>query len=399
MSKLPGFALLALLLASACKKDVREPGTPVEIRPPHSTYTPAFPGQTRIAGVRTETAWSGAPISTELAAPWGITSLPDGRLLITQKAGTLRIATTTGSLGASISGLPAVASDGQGGLLDIIADAQFAQNRTLYWTFAEAVSGGTVTAVGKGQLSTDEQRVENASVIYRALPAFNGTGHYGSRILETPEGYLLVTTGERIDLSTRVQAQDLSSALGKVLRITKDGGAAPGNPFVLTPNARPEIYTLGHRNVQGIRWHANGSLWISEMGPLGGDELNLLQAGKNYGWPVICYGLEYSGDPVGGGITQHNGMEQPVYYWDPSVSPCGMTFHNGNNFPEWKDNLFIGALSGTHIIRLVLENNRVTGEERLLENEGQRFRAITQGTDGALYAITDAGRLYRIARR
>ncbi|RYZ20108.1 MAG: PQQ-dependent sugar dehydrogenase, partial [Chitinophagaceae bacterium] len=371
-----------------------------ETRPPNSSYTPAFAGQTRIGSVQTATPWQGTVIASGLQAPWGLALLPDGRLLITQKGGTLRIATTSGQLGNAITGLPPVNSNGQGGLLDIALDPGFAQNRVLYWSFSENVSGGTVTAVATGRLSADETRVENASVIYRALPAYNGTLHYGGRIVLDGNGLLYLSTGERSDLATRPQAQQLGSALGKIIRITTAGAPAPGNPLAGTPGARPEIWSYGHRNVQGLALHPQtGALWESELGPLGGDEINRIEGGRNYGWPLITYGLEYSGTPVGAGSTQQAGMEQPVYYWDPVISPSGMTFYSGSAIAEWKHDLFVCALNGMHIARLVLRNDRVVGEERLLAAEGRRFRDITEGADGALYAITDDGRLYRIARR
>jgi glucose/arabinose dehydrogenase len=254
--------------------------------------------------------------------------------------------------------------------------------------------------VAKGKLSSDEKKIENATVIYRATPAYNGTLHYGGRILFDKSGNLFVSTGERSDLVTRPQAQDLKSGLGKVIRITTEGKPASGNPFATNTNARPELYSYGHRNVQGLAFHPEtGDLWEGEFGPRGGDEINLIQPGKNYGWPTITYGIEYSGEKIGSAIQQQAGMEQPVYYWDPVVSPSGMTFYSGDAIPEWKNNLFISALSGNHIVRLVIKNNKVVGEERLLAGEGQRFRAITQGTDGALYAVTDGGRLYRVGKK
>jgi glucose/arabinose dehydrogenase len=375
-------------------------GTPVETRSPNSDYKPAFAGQTRVAGVKTTTAFEGTAINTTLRRPWGITSLPDGRLLITEKEGTMRIATAAGQLSPAITGIPPVNSGGQGGLLGVTIDPQFASNRMVYWVFSESTTGGNLTSVAKGSLSADEQRIENATIIYRAAPAYNNTMHFGGRILIDRSGNLIVSTGERSDLTTRPQAQQLMSGFGKIVRITKDGPPAAGNPFASRTDARPEIYTYGHRNPQGLAFHPEtGDLWASEMGPRGGDELNLIQPGRNYGWPTIGYGIEYGGEKVGGGITQQGGMEQPVYYWDPVLSPSGMTFYSIDNIPEWKNNLFICGLNSTHIARLVIRNNKVVGEERLLSGLGHRFRDITQGKDGALYAVTDDGRLYRIARK
>jgi glucose/arabinose dehydrogenase len=372
----------------------------VEKNSPNTNYKPAFKGQTRIAGARTSTPYEGKVLTTQLNKPWGIVSLPDGRFLITEKEGTMRIATRTGNLSSPITGIPAVNSSGQGGLLGLTIDPSFNKNRMVYWTFSENLPQGNLTAVAKGRLSADEKKIENATVIYRATPAYNSALHYGGRILFDKSGNLFVSTGERSDLATRPQAQDLNSALGKVLHITTEGKPARGNPFINTPNARPEIYSYGHRNVQGLAINPQtGDLWEDEFGPRGGDEVNLIKPGKNYGWPTITYGLEYSGQKIGGAITQKSGLEQPVYYWDPVVSPSGSTFCSSNNIPEWKNNLFIGCLSGNHIVRLIIKNNKVVGEERILANQGQRFRAITQGIDGALYAVTDEGRLYRIDKK
>jgi glucose/arabinose dehydrogenase len=374
--------------------------TAVETKAANTTYKPAFEGQTRVAGVKTSASYEAVMLTDDLNKPWGIVSLPDGRLLITQKGGTMRIVSTTGNVSAAIRGLPEVKAEAQGGLLGVTIDPAFAINRMVYWTFSEKTSGGTLTAVAKGKLSADEKNIENATVIYRATPAYDGNLHYGGRILFDKTGNLFVSTGERSDKETRPQAQDLNSALGKVLRITPDGKPAPGNPFLNNAKARPEIYSYGHRNVQGLAFHPEtGDLWENEFGPRGGDELNLVQAGKNYGWPAITYGYEYSGDKVGKGITHMTGMEQPVYYWDPVLSPSGMTFYSGDNMPEWKNNLFVAGLNSNHIARLVIQNNKVTGEERLLANQNQRFRDVVQGKDGALYAVTDEGRLYRISKK
>ncbi|MFL5811572.1 MAG: PQQ-dependent sugar dehydrogenase [Flavisolibacter sp.] len=372
----------------------------VETKKPNSNYKPAFKGQTRIAAVKTKTPYSAKMISNALKHPWGIRSLPDGRFLITEREGTMRIATSTGEVSAPITGIPKVNSGGQGGLLGLTIDPDFQNNRMVYWSFSESTGQANETAIAKGSLSKDETKIENAKVIYRATPAHNSVLHYGGRILFDKTGNLIISTGERSDLVTRPLAQDLNAALGKIIRITKDGQPAPGNPFIGRSGVRPEIYSYGHRNVQGLAINpVTGDLWETEFGPLGGDEVNRIQPGKNYGWPTITYGLEYSGEKVGAGIQQKDGLEQPVYYWDPVVSPSGITFYTGDQIPEWKNNLFIGGLSSMHIARLVIKDNRVVGEERLLSEENQRFRDVTQGKDGALYAITDDGRLYRIAKK
>jgi glucose/arabinose dehydrogenase len=370
---------------------------PVETKEPNTDYKPAFPGQTRVAGVKTTSTYQGTIVSEGLKRPWGITALPDGRFLITEKAGTMRIASVDGALSGEITGLPQVNDKGQGGLLGLTIDPDFESNRMVYWTFSHNTPDGSLTAVAKGRLSTDEKTIENAQIIYQATPAYNGNLHYGSRILFDKTGNIIFSTGERSDLATRPQAQDLNSALGKIIRITKDGKAAPGNPFENRADARPELYSYGQRNVQGLAINpVTGDLWETEFGPRGGDEVNIIKPGKNYGWPIITYGIEYSGGKVGEAIQQKEGMEQPIYYYDPVISPSGITFYKGKQIPEWENNLFIAALSGMHIARLVIENDKVVGEERLLEDQSQRFRDITQGKDGALYAVTDQGRLYRI---
>jgi len=395
----------ASLLSVACNGQPRGgqasgAAAPVETRSANTDYTPSFSGQTRAPGLSTATPYGVTIITRDLDRPWGIAVLPDGRLLITEKKGTMRMVSTTGSLGKAIAGVPAVNAKGQGGLLGITVDPDFSRNRMVYWTFSEPVAEGNLTSVAKGRLSSDESRLEDVTVIYRATPAYKGTLHYGSRILFDQKGFLIVSTGERSDLATRPQAMDLNSALGKIIRITKEGKPAPGNPFAGRAGARPELYSYGHRNVQGLAFHPEtGDLWENEFGPRGGDELNRIIPGKSYGWPVISYGIEYMGGRIGEGLTEKPGHEQPVYYWDPVLSPSGMTFYSGRAIPEWKNSLFICGLNSNHIARLVLRNNRVAGEERLLQSEGQRFRDIVEGREGALYAVTDEGRLYRIFKK
>lgn len=373
---------------------------PVETKDKVTDLQPAFKGQTRIAGLKTKTDYSVTVLNKDLTKPWSVKALPDGRMLITEKAGDLRIIGQDGKMSEKITGLPKVNADGQGGLLDVCLDPDFATNRMVFFSFSEKTPKGNLTAVGKGKLSADEKKIENAQTIYRAFPAYNGNLHYGSRIVFDAQGNLYVSTGERSDLETRPQAQWLNSALGKVVRITKDGKPAAGNPFLRNSEAFQELYSYGHRNVQGLAIHPQtGDLWESEMGPKGGDEVNLIKPKLNYGWPTITYGVEYSGKTIGEGISQKAGMEQPVYYWDPVISPGGITFYHGGTMSEWENNLFISGLSSMQITRLVIKDNKVVGEERLLESEGERFRDVTQGQDGALYAITDSGKLYKITRK
>ena len=369
----------------------------VETQNKVSNLQPAFTGQTRIAGAKTTTKYSSEILTKGLIKPWSVKALPDGRLLVTEKEGTLRIVSLNGDLSEKIIGLPKVNSDGQGGLLDVCLDPDFADNKTLYYSYSEKTSKGNLTAVGKGKLSNDEKSIENSQTIYRAFPAYIGTLHYGSRLVFDGKGNLYVSTGERSDIETRPQAQWLNSALGKIVRITKDGKAVVDNPFVNNAKSFPELYSYGHRNVQGLAIHPiSGDLWETEMGPKGGDELNLIKAGENYGWPLITYGIEYSGESIGKSISQQEGLTQPIYYWDPVISPSGITFYHNGSIPEWENNLFIACLSGRHIARIVLKDNKVIGEERLLESENERFRDITQGQNGALFAVTDSGKLYKI---
>ncbi|MFT2007327.1 PQQ-dependent sugar dehydrogenase [Pontibacter sp. 13R65] len=407
MVKIAPVLAASLLILNACNSGTNDaskqeaigneaPGQPVETREQDAGYEPAFPGQTRAPGVKTNTAYEVRVLTDQLKKPWGITTLPDGRFLITEKEGTMRLVSQDGQVSEKITGIPEVDARGQGGLLGLTLDPEFASNRTIYWAFTEKRENGNLTSVAKGMLSADDKRIEKASVIYRATPVYDGDKHFGGRVIFDKEGNLYLTTGERSDKETRPQAQDLNSGLGKIIRITKEGKPAAGNPQT---GSRPEIYSYGHRNVQGIDFHPEtGALWVSEMGPQGGDELNLVEAGKNYGWPDITYGIEYNDDKISGGATQKEGMEQPVYFWDPVLSPSGMTFYRGDAIPEWKNNLFITGLNSHHIARIVLENNKVVGEERIAADQQQRFRAIAEGNDGALYAVTDEGKLYRIGK-
>ncbi|MEO7923097.1 MAG: PQQ-dependent sugar dehydrogenase [Chitinophagaceae bacterium] len=404
---LPFWAMLVLTVFSRCgdnhgaSVDRNNPGQlpPVETKKANSNYSPAFKGQTRIAGAKTVTPWKAEKIAEKMGRPWAVVPMPDGRLLITEKKGSMMIYDATGKLVKKIEGLPEVDAGGQGGLLDVAMDPGFTKNKMIYWSFSEKNDGGNLMAVAKGQLNEAAGKVDNPVVIFRAKPALNSGAHFGSRLLFDKNEYLFVSTGERSMLKGRKQAQWLNSGLGKIFRITKEGKPAPGNPFMSQKDAMPEIYAYGIRNAQGLDIHpVTGELWENEFGPRGGDEVNIIKAGKNYGWPTITYGIEYSGPQVGDGIQQQAGLEQPVYYWDPVVSPSGMAFYKGNTIPEWKNNLFIGGLSSAHIIRLVIENNKVVGEERLLEETSERFRDITY-FNGMLYAITDSGILYRISKK
>ncbi len=372
---------------------------PVETKKPNADYKPAFKGQTRIAGVKTVTPYKVEKIAEKLGRPWAVIPLADGRLLITEKSGFMQIHDANGKLIKKITGFPAVDAGGQGGMLDVALDPGFSKNKTIYWSYSEKYGTGNLMAVAKGQLNEAASQIENPIVIFRATPALNSSLHFGSRLVFDKDGYLFVSTGERSKPEGRKQAQWLNSGLGKIFKITKEGKPAPGNPFLTRKDVMPEIFAYGIRNAQSLDIHpVTGELWEAEFGPRGGDELNIIKAGKNYGWPIITYGIEYSGPKVGDGIQQQSGMEQPVYYWDPVLSPGGMVFYKGNNIPEWKNNLFICGLSSAHIARLVIVNNKVVGEERLLEDKYERFRDIAY-FDGILYAVTDTGNMYRISKK
>jgi glucose/arabinose dehydrogenase len=321
--------------------------------------------------------------------------LPDGRLLVTERPGRLRIVEASGRLSAPLSGVPEVLAQGQGGLLDVALDPRFAETRLVYLSYAEPDTGGRAgTAVARGRL--DAGGLSDVRVIYRQLPKVSGGNHFGSRLVFGRDGTLFVALGDRY--SYRDGAQDLAVGFGKVVRINPDGSVPADNPFVGRAGARPEIWSSGHRNIQAAALHpATGRLWIVEHGPRGGDELNRPEAGKNYGWPVITYGIEYTGGRIGEG-TAKPGMEQPVYYWDPVIAPSGMAFYTGEAYPGWTGSLFIGGLRTRCLVRLTLQDGRVAGEERLLGDLGERIRDVRQGPDGLLYLLTDRrdGRLLRV---
>lgn len=397
------FPLISLLAASFLLSCVNETHVSaqnsVETGKPSADYKPEFVGQTRVKALKTTTQVTVSVINSKLENPWSISVMPDGRFFITQKGGTMVILLADGTLSKTITVLPKVDNSGQGGLLDLTLAPDFEKSRLVYWAYSEPQSTGVLLAIAKGKLSADETTIENQTIIYRATPAHTGKLQYGSRIVFDKNGDLFVSTGERSDKNIRVQAQYLNSSLGKILHLTPEGKAVANGPFANTADARPEIYSLGHRNPDGLAINPQtGELWEAEFGPRGGDEVNLIKPGKNYGWPIITYGTEYSGQKVGDGIQQKAGMEQPVYYWNPSISPGSIAFYTGN-ITEWKNNLFVGALGGSHIIRLVIKANKIVGEERLLEDKNERWRDLVTGKDGALYAVTDSGKLYKIAKK
>ncbi|BEV05302.1 PQQ-dependent sugar dehydrogenase [Chryseobacterium gambrini] len=397
-------AISLILLFSSCKENklnaqkLGKDGS-VETKEPNSPeYKPAFAGQTRIKAVKTSTPYKVEILNKDLGKPWGIVNLPDGKFLITDKRGYMNVVSADGKEISKIEGFPKVDSKGQGGMLDVALDPDFKTNNIIYFSFSEPYENGNHTAVAKGKLSQDLKTISEVKVIFRATPTYDGDKHYGSRLAFDKDGNLFVSTGERSDKQTRVYAQRTDNYLGKILKITKEGQPAPGNPFMGKTGFKPEIYAYGIRNPQGMAIDPNGNLWDVEMGPRGGDEINLIKPGKNYGWGDVTYGIEYSGDKINNGTTQKAGTEQPVYYWDPVISPSGVTFYTGN-IEEWKGNLMIGCLSGEHINRVVMKDNKVVGEERLLEDQKERFRDVLNGSDGNLYAVTDSGKLYKISKK
>ena len=342
-----------------------------------------------------------AVLTDRLAWPWGIDFLPDGRMIVTEKPGRLRIVTRAGRLSPPVLGVPAVDDGGQGGLLDVTLDPAFADNRLVYLSYTEpGPDGRNSTAVARGRLGAAGTALEDVTVVFRQLPRLAGRLHYGSRVVFARDGTMFVTLGERSRRSWRVQAQDLGSHLGKIVRIRPDGAVPRDNPYVGRPGARPEIWSYGHRNVQGAAIHpVSGKLWAIEHGPRGGDEINIAEPGRNYGWPVVSHGVEYSGQPVGSGRRSAPGMEDPLATWTPVIAPGGMTFYTGAAFPGWKGNLLVSGLRSRAIIRVELDGATILREERLLEAEGRRIRDVGVGPDGFVYAVTDErrGKILRLA--
>jgi glucose/arabinose dehydrogenase len=333
-----------------------------------------------------------------LAHPWSLAFLPDGRMLVTERPGRMRIITRDGKLSPPLANVPRVFAVNQGGLLDVILDRAFAQNRIVYFSYAEPFEGGGRTALARAKLMAGETpQLDEVTVIYRQFGPPSRGGHFGGRIVQGVDGNLFLTNGEHfID---RDKAQTLDNDLGKIVRITSEGAAPNDNPFVGKPGARPEIWSLGHRNPQGLAINpADGKLWEQEHGPMGGDEINMIVPGHNYGWPLVSYGVNYDGTPVGTGKAQMAGMDDSIWHWTPSIAPSGLTFYSGDLFPGWKGSLFSGALKFQLLSRLEIKGDQALKEERLLQGLNERIRDVRQGPDGALYLLTDnsAGRILRV---
>ncbi len=350
-------------------------------------------GAAAMAQGRSETVASG------LESPWGVGFLPGDRFVVTEKPGRMRIVAKDGKLGAPLAGLPAIAAGGQGGLLDVLVDADFRGNRTLYFCFSEPDAGGGAnsTALARARLSSDDTRLENLQIIFSQKPKVASRAHFGCRIVDRGDGTLYLTLGDRF--SRKEDAQRLDNHLGKIVRIRKDGSVPDDNPYAGRPGPLPEIWSYGHRNGQGATLGPDGRLWMTEHGPQGGDEINIAQAGRNYGWPVITYGENYGGGKIGDGITAKEGMEQPLHYWVPSIATSGMAFLTSDRYgASWKGNLFVGSLKFGYLDRIELKDGKVVAEHKLLEDGRARIRDVKQGPDGLLYVLTDEsnGKLLRL---
>jgi aldose sugar dehydrogenase len=357
-------------------------------------YQPAFAGQTRAAGIRNGVPVNVRIVTQQLHMPWAVEPLPDGRFLVTERAGALRIVSADGLQLLAVAGVPAVRSQGQAGLHDVALDPDFAANGMIYLSFTETQPGGYCETLVRARLvgNQDAARLEDVQVLFRQLPVFESERQLGSRIVFGSDGKLYLALGERGEAVAVGQSQDMRSHFGKVVRLNPDGSVPADNPFIGRTDASPETWTLGHRNVQAAALDtATGKLWVIEHGPRGGDELNLLKAGANYGWPIVTYGIDYSGARIGAGITQQAGMEQPAYYWDPVIAPSGMVVYHGALFPQWEGSIFVGALGGLKLVRLQMEGDRVVGEEWLLMDQPRRLRDVQQGADGALYVLMESG--------
>jgi glucose/arabinose dehydrogenase len=348
---------------------------------------------TALAQIRPETVSSG------LENPWGLAFLPGGRFLVTERPGRLRLIGADGKIGAPITGLPAIAAGGQGGLLDVLVDSGFEKNRTLYFCFSEPAASGSAnsTALARAQLSEDGAKLENLKIVFSQQPKVASRHHFGCRIVEARDGTLFLTLGDRF--SRKEDAQKLDNHLGKIVRIAKDGTAPKDNPFVDKAGALPEIWSYGHRNGQGAALAPDGRLWMTEHGPQGGDEINVPQAGRNYGWPAITYGENYGGGKIGDGSTAKEGMEQPLHYWVPSIAPSGMAFLTSDRYGAgWKGNLFVGSLKFGYLDRIELKDGKLVAEHKLMADGRARIRDVKQGPDGWLYVLTDEsdGKLLRL---
>ncbi len=401
-------AILLGVIVGGTRYNLQGRPAPPDPRPHNgANQAPAFAGQTRAPERLTNVAFDVVTVSEGLDHPWSLVFLPTGRMLVTERPGRLRVVGPNGMLSPPVAGLPPIDARGQGGLLDVVLDPRYKADHLIYWSYAEPQEGGASnTAVARGKfVDGNAPRVENVQVIYRQTPSLSSTMHFGSRLVFGRDRTLFVTQGERAIPEGRAQAQKLDSLLGKIVRINTDGAVPRNNPFVGKAGVRPEIWSSGHRNIQSAALNpATGELWEVEHGAKGGDEINIARRGRDYGWPTIAYGIEYPSGPVNSGLTAKDGMEQPIYYWDPAIAPSGMLFYTGKLFPAWKGSLFVGGLSSTNLVRLDVKGDRIVGEERLLKDlkpKAERIRDVRQGPDGAIYVLTDTkqGRILKLVPR
>ena len=400
------FRVLAACAMIATSAPFAGAQTPADPRPANNpAQQPAFAGQTDAPEQKLGVAFDVVTVAEGLQNPWSVAFLPNGKMLVTERPGRLRVLGTDGKLSEPVAGLPAVHARGQGGLLDVVLDPAFAKNNIIYWSFSEPRENNeNNTAVARGKFVDDAAapRLEEVQVIYHQRPSMASPLHFGSRLVFGRDGTLFVTQGDRSIIPGRMQAQKMDSGIGKLVRINTDGSIPKDNPFVGKEGVLPEIWSFGHRNIQSAALNpATGELWEIEHGTRGGDEINIARKGKDYGWPTIAYGIEYQGGQITGGIQQQAGMEQPIYYWDPIIGPSGMTFYTGSLFPQWKGNLFVGGHGSRDLVRLTLNGEKIVGEERLLKDlqpKPEAIRDVRTGPDGALYLLTDgaAGRVLKL---
>ena len=390
---MPRSAVAALAVTIALASSFARAAPNPETEPPNRPTAPAFAGQTRAPSVTANVRYRVETVARGLNHPWGLAFLPDGRMLVTERPGRIRIVSARGAISAPVAGVPKVVTgDAQLGLYGLALSPGVARDRLVFFAYSEPAAGGSRLAVARAQLteSRGAAKLEGLKVIFRAEPVRSGGANIGGRVVFAPDGTLFVTVGDRFQ--SRDLAQRLDNDLGKTIRITPDGAIPKDNPFVGKAGARPEIYSYGERNGEAAAINpADHRLWVVEHGARGGDEINVIAPGKNYGWPAITYGEDYSGALIGGGRTQAPGMEQPIYYWDPVIAPSGMAFYTGSLFPAWKGSLFVGGLASERVSRLTLSGERVTGEEWLFRELHERIRDVVQGPDGALWLLTDAG--------
>lgn len=395
----PGVKPLPIKLPGDFPAPARVEGQPVETRPPElASDKPAFPGQTR-APYHATAPYAVTTVADKLQSPWCLAFLPDGRMLVTQRAGTLVIVDAKGVISEPLKNVPPVRANGVGGLLDVALDRSFGANRRIFFSFSEELADDkTDIAIASATLDANAGSLNDVKVIFHAAPVLPRTlaGNQGGKLLVAPDGSIFATIGDRSRSPPWDVAQRLDTHLGKIIHITADGAPGPGNPFIGKAGALPEIWSIGHRNALGLAFAPDGQLWEQENGPRGGDELNLIKPGKNYGWPLVTHGVDYPGGEIAGGATAKEGLEQPRYFWDPVIAPAGLAFYTGNLFPQWRGSAFVGALRGKLLDRVAIAGDKIVNEEPMLFDLESRVRDVRVGPDGAVYVLTDDGKLLKL---